>query len=134
MLADNVVAVYLNGHKLGQQAMVDCNDGAFGPCHWTAGGTLTVSDNTAADFNNPGLNYITFLVNNKPDRLSRSGPAERQRQSTAVRLPFQIAPSSPARTASVAGPERAVVAVNHCLLTELVAVEVHGNHVVCQHV
>ena len=33
VLADNVVAVYLNGHKLGQQAMVDCNDGAFGPCH-----------------------------------------------------------------------------------------------------
>jgi len=64
--ADNVVAVYLNGHKLGQQAMVDCNDGAFGPCHWTAGGQLTVTDNTASDFVINGLNTLTFLVNDVP--------------------------------------------------------------------
>lgn len=64
--ADNVVAVYLNGHLLGQQAMVDCNDGAFGPCHWTAGGQLAVTA-PAADFNaNPATNYITFLVNDVP--------------------------------------------------------------------
>jgi hypothetical protein len=67
VLADNVVAVYLNGHLLGQQTMVDCNDGAFGPCHWTAGATLVVTDNTAADFNpNPAVNYLTFLVNDVP--------------------------------------------------------------------
>lgn len=64
--ADNVVAVYLNGHKLGQQAMVDCNDGAFGPCHWTPGGTLVVTDNTASDFVINGLNTLTFLVNDVP--------------------------------------------------------------------
>ena len=64
--ADNVVAVYLNGHHLGEQAMVDCNDGAFGACHWTSGGQLVVTA-PAADFNaNPATNYITFLVNDVP--------------------------------------------------------------------
>jgi len=63
--ADNVVAVYLNGTKLGQQTMQDCNDGEFGPCYWTSGGTLHVSA-TSGFVANPGLNYLTFLVADVP--------------------------------------------------------------------
>ena len=103
VLADNVVAVYLNGHKLGQQAMVDCNDGAFGPCHWTAGGTLTVSDNTAADFNNPGLNYITFLVNDVPTGYPDQVPPSAGKGGPPPQYgcPFRSPQLTGSRTASV---------------------------------
>ena len=71
--ADNVAAVYLNGTKLGQQAMHDCNDGDFGPCFWTSGGTLHVNANSGF-VASPGVNYLTFLVANVPTGFPVAAP------------------------------------------------------------
>jgi len=62
--SDNVVAVYLNGTKLGQQTVQDCNDGAFGPCNWTAGAQLHVTSSSILP--NPQVNTLTFVVNDLP--------------------------------------------------------------------
>jgi hypothetical protein len=63
VMADNVVAVYLNGNLLGSQAMVDCNTNPNTlPCHWTVAGALHVTA-PAADFHAAGLpDTLTFLV------------------------------------------------------------------------
>lgn len=63
VMADNVVAVYLNGHLLGSQAMVDCNTNPNTlPCHWTVAGKLNVTA-PAADFHAAGVpDTLTFLV------------------------------------------------------------------------
>jgi len=63
--ADNVVAVYLNGTKLGQQVMHDCNDNQFGPCNWTSGGQLHVTATTGF-VASPGTNYLSFIVSDVP--------------------------------------------------------------------
>jgi hypothetical protein len=56
--------VYLNGTKLDQKPMHDCNDGAFGACFWTNAGKLSVS--SSAILANPAVNTLTFLVANVP--------------------------------------------------------------------
>ena len=62
--SDNVVAVYLNGTKLGQQAVQDCNDGDFGPCNWTSGAQLHVTSTSILP--NPQVNTLVFIVNDLP--------------------------------------------------------------------
>jgi hypothetical protein len=115
--ADNVVAVYLNGHKLGQQQMVDCNDGDFGPCNWTTGGTLTVSDNTAADFNittNSGLNTLTFLVNDVPTGfpdLNPPPPPGRGGPSPQYGCPFR--PPQPTGSHGFSGDQAVQTTAGH---------------------
>jgi hypothetical protein len=60
--ADNVVAVYLNGKLLAQQANTDCNPGLT--CNWNQ--ALHVTDNTAGDFHINAANTLTFLVIDLP--------------------------------------------------------------------
>ena len=62
-MADNVVAVYLNGHLVGTQTVQDCN---AAPCNWSVAGQLTVTDNTASDFVIGGTNILTVLLIDTP--------------------------------------------------------------------
>jgi len=62
-MADNVVAVYLNGHLVGTQTVQDCNTA---PCNWSVAGQLTLTDNTASDFVIGGTNILTVLLIDTP--------------------------------------------------------------------
>ena len=62
-MADNVVAVYLNGHFVGSQTVQDCN---AAPCNWSVAGQLTLTDNTASDFVIGGTNILTVLLIDTP--------------------------------------------------------------------
>jgi len=66
VLADNVVAVYLNGTKLAEQTNSDCNSPPSPPCNWQITGKLHA---TAASglFNAPGVsNTLEFIVADVP--------------------------------------------------------------------
>jgi len=62
-LSDNAVAVYLNGHKFGGQAITDC---LTAPCNWSTTGTFTATDNTGTDFVIGGSNTVTVLLVGTP--------------------------------------------------------------------
>ena len=110
VLADNVAAVYLNGTKLGQQTMTDCN---VGSCNWQVANKLTV---TAASglFNAPNVaNTLVFVVNDVPtgfpSLVSPVGGPDPQYGCT-YRSPsngiagFSATPLPPARTISARIP------------------------------
>jgi hypothetical protein len=64
-LADNAVAVYLNGTLLGGQTVTDCNTA---PCNWSPAGQLTISSTGGATLYTDGttLNRLTFALINTP--------------------------------------------------------------------
>ncbi len=57
-LADNAVAIYLNGHSVGQQTAADCG-GA--PCNWDLAGEFNVTDANPAHFVT-GTNTVSFYL------------------------------------------------------------------------
>jgi hypothetical protein len=63
-MADNAVAVYLNGHLLGGQTITDCN---AAPCNWTPAGQLNVTGSGATFFaDGVTLNRLTVVLINTP--------------------------------------------------------------------
>jgi len=64
-MADNSVAVYLNGHLLGSQTITDCN---ASPCNWTPSGQLTITSASGATLFTDGttLNRLTIALINTP--------------------------------------------------------------------
>jgi len=77
--SDNAVAVYVNGFKLEQQTIADCNP-AVPPCNWN--GTFVISDNNQAHFIIGGTNTITVVLIDTPN----GGTAA---NSYACTTPFQ---------------------------------------------
>ena len=65
--SDNAVSVYVNGFKLEQQTIADCNP-AVPPCNWNA--NFVISDNNQSHFHADGVangNTITVVVIDTPN-------------------------------------------------------------------
>jgi hypothetical protein len=111
VLGDNVVAVYLNGTKLGQQTMTDCNSPPSPPCNWQITGKLNV---TAASglFNAPGVaNTLVFIVNDVPTGFPSSvaGVGGPDPQYGCTTRPFQVHGS----TGFPAGQDNVLTSAGH---------------------
>jgi len=62
-MADNAVAVYLNGHLLGGQTITDCNAGT---CNWQPANQLNVTGSGATFNTGATLNRLTVVLVNTP--------------------------------------------------------------------